>query len=321
MHTREELQSEIGTITRGLQDISVRIDGMSRESRGTTADARGSGGSFFAGMEEGLLGLTDAVREHAGIHGEMAKAVERVTSAVSGMEGFLRDIVRIGIEMKMIALNAAIHAAHVGDEGLALGVLAEHLHRLSNDTSQNIASIDQELKAVFTQAERLQRCAGQNGAGSVEERFRMTEELGRMIPVLKELNQQSVDMLESIDAGGKTLSAEIQDRAGDLHFDGILQAVDTLVSEIEREIARCELAISKQGGKGGSGGSTGSGIHKMAQVYTMEREREVHRAILGGEPPVEAEAVSRNLSLAAPGEEPAEEKKSGDDLGDNVELF
>ena len=68
---------------------------------------------------------------------------------------FIGDIEKIGIEIRMIGLNACIRAAHVGEKGTALGVLADSIHQLSGDTSGLTDAISENLKKVIQAAREL----------------------------------------------------------------------------------------------------------------------------------------------------------------------
>ena len=58
---------------------------------------------------------------------------------------FVGDIEKIGEEIKLIALNAQIKSAYTGDEGAALGVLAEAIQRLSIDAIDHTGAVSAYL--------------------------------------------------------------------------------------------------------------------------------------------------------------------------------
>ena len=311
LHAREELASAVERIGEELRNLSRRIGDMSGEAGEVTEDARGTGATFFSGMETAIDELTRAVDEQAKINGEMATAAEQVSSAVSRMGGFLKEIVRIGIEMKMIALNAAIHAAHVGEEGLALGVLAEQIHTLSQGTSERIHSIDEDLKQIFDHAGSLKNCAGVESRRAAQEEVQMAEHLNRMIPSLRQLDAESHSLLERVEAEGDELSTVTWRRAEELNFhEPILQGIDSLAAAVEKERTRIGRHIVKKGGRSARPGAAVA-LEELAERYTMERERDVHRSVQRSEGSLDRSP----LPAHGPGQD------EGGELGENVELF
>jgi len=316
LHTEQELESAVERIRKGLRSISKRIGEISLQARGGTEDAGFAGTSFFSGLEKEIVGLTAAVNEHAAINKEIASAVEQVADAVSKMEGFLKDIVKIGIEMKTIALNAAIHAAHVGEHGMVLGVLAEHIHALSVDTSNRIESIGRDLHSIFEKAGDLRNCTALVSQKRAEVELQMVEELKRELPLLKELSLDAKAMAERIEKEGEAVAVETRDRAESLRFqEQIIQSIDELVMQIEKECMRIDkVPLGK--GEGNPSGEKGS-IQSLEENYTMQRERDVHQSMLG------TRDKSERSSLPPPESEEtkAREKEDGEALGENVELF
>lgn len=191
LHTREELVSATGGIGARLQNLAMRIGKMSLGAGEETRDARGAKTSFFAEMEESIVSLTQAITEYEEVCRKIASALEGFTMVVSRMDGFLKDIVTIGIEMNLIAVNAAVHACHVGEGGLPLGVLAERIHTLAQETSKIIESIGEDLHSMSGHALGLKRFGDSESGRRAGESLQMVESLREMIPYLKSLDSES----------------------------------------------------------------------------------------------------------------------------------
>ncbi|RJR48262.1 MAG: methyl-accepting chemotaxis protein [Desulfobacteraceae bacterium] len=316
LHTGEELESATERVRKGMRSISQKIGEISLQARGGAENAEFAGASFFSGLEKEIVGLTAAVNEHAVINKEIASALEQVADAVSKMEGFLKDIVKIGIEMKTIALNAAIHAAHVGEHGMVLGVLAEHIHALSMDTSKRIDSIGSDLHCIFEKAGDLRNCTALVSQKRAEVELQMVEELRRELPLLKELSLEAKEMALHIEAEGAAVAEETRERAEGLRFqEQIIQSIAALVLQIEKECTTIDK-IPLQKGDGGKPSGERGNMESLEKNYTMQREREVHQSMLGLRD-------REDRSLPSPGsvETQNKGKEDGEELGENVELF
>jgi methyl-accepting chemotaxis protein len=317
LHTKGELASATERIGKELRNLSRRISEMSREAGGAPEDGLGAGGSFFSVLEKAVVELTEVVNEQSEINKEMASTIESLSWAVSQMEGFVKEIVKIGIEMKMISLNAAIHAAHVGEQGLALGVLAEHIHSLSQATSGKMTSISEDLNCIVDHAGRLKNSAGVVSRRKAGEGLQMIEDLNRMIPYLRGLDAEAICMLKRIDTEGAGLSMETRKRTEALHFhEQIIQGIESLASEIEKECTRIGSRLKNKGKRGNRSNGI-AGMEELAKSYTMQKERDVHRSMLG-----RLEAKGRSFSTGDEAD-PYEVIRKGnvEELGENVELF
>ncbi len=67
---------------------------------------------------------------------------------VSEMSGFTRAIEYIGDEVELIALNAAVKADQIGEEGRAIGIVADEIQRISAKAQMHTSSIAAILKDV-----------------------------------------------------------------------------------------------------------------------------------------------------------------------------
>ncbi|TVM28184.1 methyl-accepting chemotaxis protein, partial [Oceanidesulfovibrio marinus] len=54
---------------------------------------------------------------------------------------FLEDIEEVGSEIELISLNASVKAAHTGEKGKALGVLASSIQQLSQQAGGRTESV------------------------------------------------------------------------------------------------------------------------------------------------------------------------------------
>ncbi len=306
LHTREELVSATERMAEELRKLGGRIGEISGEAGGVAAGAPEGGGSFFLELEKGVVDLTGAVEEHAEINRGMASTNEEVSDGVSRMECFAREIAKIGIEMKIIAINAAIYAAHVGEEGVALGVLAEHTHMLSQETTGQIASISENLQSVVDCANELKGETALQNRQRAEEETRVVEELKTMIPLLRQLDAEAMSMAGRTQEVGGSLSADIRKRSEEMRFHlPILKEIDSVAAMIEEECERIGGSLPKEGEH--------DGVHdvgrmeEMMKKYTMQKERDVHRLAVG--------ATESGMESGAD----TERRQEG--LGENVELF
>ncbi|MBI5593939.1 MAG: hypothetical protein HY881_26105 [Deltaproteobacteria bacterium] len=147
-----DMLSAVGRIIENLKRIGSEITVMAGEMRSLAGAGSQKEESFLSDLEKKFSLLAGALASYGEINREWSASMERVTASARDMTLYIREIDRIGIQMRMIALNAGIHAAHLGQEGAALGILAESISRLSNETSRKIDEISGTLRAVMDEA-------------------------------------------------------------------------------------------------------------------------------------------------------------------------
>jgi methyl-accepting chemotaxis protein len=330
-HAEADLTAAMLRLDTHLREIAADSVGMSREIRKLAGNANGENRSFLSELEEELSSLLGAMSDYLELNREYAASMAHVQATVGDMSLFIKDIDLIGIEMRMIALNACIHAARIGEEGVVLGVLAEAIHQLSVDTARQIQAISRSLTAMTAAAGSLSTDTDhrllQQGQIRREE---MTDHVRSLLSPLRLMDEEISLLLNRIDDSGSGLSREIeqtlrgitvQQRLGD-GIGEVASGLERLILEMRDRVPEAEQELQRRN------------LAASAERYTMEQERAVHQAVAASVPLLGAvssprgdgigggqeEAPLGHDGLSSPQDGPAVHENQ-EDLGDNVELF
>ena len=311
-----EVLSAIERIMENLHLIACRVGEMSEKTRTLAGSTDDPANSFLARLEDSFAILSTSVSEYVRINGELSEAVQQVAGAVGSLSAFMNDIQIIGIEMKMIALNACVHAAHVGNQGMGLGVLADAITGLAVDTSRHTDLITEKLKTILLIADGLSTDVAlkitehESGEGAV------IQDLAEVSGRLRSVDEEIKPLLGHIHTAGQTLSEEVESTiAGIGVHDKISTGITRINERMEDAVAKMQYMlpvvdhIDKR-----------EQLEEQTAKYTMERERKIHDSVV-----MQAALPQLAVNAAEKGEQITQEsediQKDKEELGDNVEFF
>lgn len=291
----DAFDAAVRTIVSSLREIAGKQASLSLQTRGMAGIADQAGGGFFSAMQEDLAVVSGALQESWKVNRGLASAMGAVAETVGEIATFVGDIETIGEEIKLIALNAQIKSAYTGEEGAALGVLAEAIQRLSVDAIDHTGSVSEVLQSIIGATDRLTGGAA-DAAGPGDGVGEMVATLDTLLDTLRGVNHALAVSLVRMDEAVNHLAAEIEDATAGITVQqtvsGVLgDALSVLATVVEQARRLAPLSESR------------IDLTALTGRYTMQSERKVHEALFDAEPDAAA-------------------AEAGDDgLGDNVELF
>ena len=264
----EELIDHLRSIGLGIEDLHGKITAVAY------ADRKG-GMSILDAIRHHIGDVMDAMRTTSGHISETSKTMSHMAETISTVSTFVHGIEDIGAEIELIALNARVKAAHTGDQGRTLGVIAMEIQNLSVDARTRTGTVAEILNNISTVADRLSTLARTSDVsemvGDIQARFET------VLDHLATLDAELAANIAHLSDLGTGLVSQITAVTSSIHFHELVS--DQLLS-LEKEITvlkdrfapfSAELDTARQPEK----------LREQLSRYTMDSERLVHLSVLG----------------------------------------
>ncbi len=156
----QSARGEIGEIRNQTAVVANNVDTQSTsvaQSSAAIQEMIASIGSMSATAEsrqetiEGLIALAGRGAEAMRETRESTKEIEHATGSVSELIALIRNVAD---QTNMLAMNAAIEAAHAGEYGKGFAVVADEIGSLAAATGKNVREITGNLKEISVGVER-----------------------------------------------------------------------------------------------------------------------------------------------------------------------
>ena len=271
-------------------------------------DQEGIVGNPFNRLRSSFGYLNEILHKGQTLMGPMRHAASQASDTVDQVSESVRDIQGIGFETHLMSLNAIINAAHLGERGGALEVLAQEVKQSSDQSGAFVEGVDELLESVMAMAEKLrdQRANDKTEekillSSSIEE---ITQAYNRFIKSSRVAHQQAEDLKNAISKTKDSLDflPSLAERLkGYLcRLKGIVQILNPFGIK-ERRVSEEEA-------------------EEIVRRYSMEKERDVHEKSLYG-PTFRLSKKVGGDAVFDEGAAKAKENKEINGIEDNIELF
>jgi methyl-accepting chemotaxis protein len=147
--------------------------------------------------------------------GQVGRVIHSLSDRTREIEGVLDVIRDIAQRTNLLAVNANIEAVHAGELGVSFSVVADEIRTLSERTEQSARLVDETVKAVLKEYERVLRFIEDNDTAVTEGKKTVRESeavlqriLGTVESAIPVLRQIATDA-QSESSGAKDISEHV----------------------------------------------------------------------------------------------------------------
>ncbi|MBU1001510.1 MAG: methyl-accepting chemotaxis protein [Proteobacteria bacterium] len=310
----QRFASAVGGLRDGLAGISAAAGEIGAEvSRVLSAGESHDGGTVLDRVGRSTKAVLSAMEAFSDKSAEIAQLIGSVTGTVAEMTEFVSSIEEVGSEIELIALNASIKAAHTGEEGKALGVLAQAIQRLSVDARDRTQAVSSMLLEISQASAELVLAADTKQQKVLIDQYAQRQR--ELMAVLAELSTRLSGAAREVLSLSSSLGTDMDKLVSSIRLDEqICPGLDDTRAALRRIADALRLLVPVSDDRGRP-----KRLKELLSRYTMEAERTVHESTFGGggSRPAATHGGEGELELF---DEPDGAAQDEDDW-DNVELF
>jgi methyl-accepting chemotaxis protein len=280
-NSRAQMEVAVAALAQRFASIVERLEQALKSSM--QGGEQGLAGVFEQSAQE-LRGVLDSLGEAMASNRAMTSEVQNLGRFIDELKAMAAEVANIAAQTNLLAINAAIEAAHAGENGRSFGVLAQEVRKLSAMSGETGTRMAQKVAAISTAIETARQAAEQSAereqASSIASEAAITGVLDGFRKVTHEL-EASAGVLKQESVG---IQSEIVDALIQLQFqDRVSQRMTHVRHNIER--LPVLLADSQQHFERSGALVPVDGAALLAELhdsYAMEDERMTHGGGHGG---------------------------------------
>jgi methyl-accepting chemotaxis protein len=214
-NSRAQMEDAVAALSRQFGGIVERLD-LALQASIQGGDQGVAGVFEHSGRQ--LQGVLESLKAAMASHGLAQAEVRNLGRFVEELQQMAAEVANIAAQTNLLAINAAIEAAHAGANGRGFGVLAQEVRKLSamsgqtgKRMSEKVEVINQAITAAQRSAEASTR---REAASAIASEAVITGVLGRFQAVTDAL-ESSADVLKRESVG---IKSEIVDALVQLQF-------------------------------------------------------------------------------------------------------
>jgi len=176
---------------------------------------------FIQVSDERLNKMADEVVRVADLSVNMVRELDGVQNRTQAIDGFLLDVEKLADQTSLLALNADIEAARVGEHGRGFSVVASEVRRLSKRSHEFSDRIRVHLKEVRTGLSKTYGDMRMLSAADMDHALKIKDDVITLTRSLEGKNREVAETVSRINEISREIAQDVQNVVVSLQFQDI----------------------------------------------------------------------------------------------------
>ncbi|MCW7537079.1 methyl-accepting chemotaxis protein [Aquabacterium sp. A7-Y] len=236
--SRTQMESAISALAERFAGIVDKLDQTARTTSATTgsiASADSGLVAVFARSEKQLDAVIASMQALMGSKAELLNQVQGLTRFVAELQQMAADVASIAGQTNLLAINAAIEAAHAGENGRGFSVLAQEVRKLSALSGDMGRRIAEKVGLVNTAIEATRQHAEASSADEDAAIRASQQHIGSVLAELRGVTEALAATTGLLEQDSQGIKNDIGEALVQLQFqDRVSQVMNHVKTNIER---------------------------------------------------------------------------------------
>lgn len=295
--SRTQMEDAVTALSGRFGDIASRLDTVLGVS--TSGEGASGGNNVYVSSELELQAVVQRLRAAMDSKAEMLAKVQGLHGVIDELSEMVEAIKLVTQQTNLLAINAAIEAAHAGDVGRGFATVAQEVRALSRRSSETGVSIAAKIEtirnAIVSACHAAEETAEQDTVSMSDSQRAIEQVLIRF----REFTSSLESATELLRGESRSIKAEVYEALVQLQFQ---DRVSQIMQHVKANIERLPAVVDQHCGQYEAGVAVPmldatALLDELERTYAMDEERALHRDKAQLPAQVQAQSTNTNSDI------------------------